>query len=579
MRLELSLALVAAVAAIACRSRSAARPPADAGIDAATVAPAPAVPAETGPQRFLTRAQVPDGRFTTVAAGGFFACALDGAGHATCWRHDGGEAPVAPAATFRQLDVAESGELACGVTTDGAVACWGPDAGDVPDFGVGPWAQVSVALGYACAVSRDGALACRGTREEVVAHVPTGAFRGVDASTYHACAVELGGAYQCWGSDGTYARVVGNATQVATSATHTAVLLGSGEITTWKVDTYSDAIELPAGPYVEVTAGHRLVCGRRVDGTAVCGGHNGTGGTRAPSSAFARVSAGMMDVCGVASTGAAQCWGEDYLGPLPATARAFALGHWAACWLDAAGAITCTGASHESDPRPPRGTYRTLSMDGSDGCAIDTAGDVRCWGFRAPAFEPTHDYVSVDVGLRGACALTKSGEAFCPADEDEYTKEHIPPVVPGTWRSISMGTAFACGVTTDGAIRCFGDGNRNGERAGVAGIPAGRFASVVAGYEHACALAADGTVACWGYDIAGETSPPAGLHATRLALGEKKSCALDAAGAIVCWGRADGGTLPTGPFVDLATTTAGDDDEPAPVCGITATSEVRCGFF
>ncbi|MBZ0238316.1 MAG: hypothetical protein K8M05_38750, partial [Deltaproteobacteria bacterium] len=482
---------------------------------------------------------------------------------------------------FTDVTVADSGELACGITKAGGVACWGPDAGDVPAFDEGPYRQVSAALGYACAVSRDGRLACRGRRDEVVGHVPEGAFRAVAASTYHACAVELGGAYLCWGDESgrPHRRVVGNATSIATSATHGAALLGSGEIATWEIDTYVERLVLPPGPYVEVVAGHRYACGRRKDGALACTGRNDSGAVRPPAGAFERIAGGEMHACGVTAGGELVCWGRGYLGPVPETARAIALDHEAACWLDATGAIGCAGASHPDGPVPPRGTFRALSLDDTTGCAIDTAGDVRCWGFRAPVFEPTHDHVAIDVGLTGACALTRDGQASCPAHEDEYTKAPIPPVLPGTWASVSMGTSFVCGVTTTGAVRCFGDGNRPDERAGVDGTPAGRFASVVAGYEHACALAADGAVACWGRDVAGETEPPAGLRATRLALGEKKSCALDPSGAIVCWGRRDGGTLPSGPFVDLTMSVTGEDDEPAAVCGLTAASELRCGFF
>jgi hypothetical protein len=573
MRRALALAAMI-VASGACSSRSSSKPPpAAAGSDASVAVDAPSIAPAAGPIHFLTRAHVPDGPFTAISTGGFFACVLDDQHRATCWRHDGRDAPVAPAESFTQIDVAESGEVACGVTMAGAIACWGSAAADIPAFGAGPWTQVSVALGYACAVARDGALSCRGQRVEVVAHVPAGTFRGVDASTYHACAVDISGAYQCWGGDGERVRVVTNATQVATSATHTAVLLGRGEIITWYVDDqYGAEVTLPAGPYVEVVAGNRIVCGRRANGAVSCDGWNGSGTVRAPTFSFQRISAGVLDACGITSSGAAVCWGEHYLGPLPSIVRGFALDRVAACWLDAAGTITCTGAWHEDAPAPPRGAFRALSLDGTDGCAIDVAGDVQCWGFRAPQFPPDKNFVSIDVGLNGACGLTRDGKAFCPS-----TDPLMPPELPGTWKSVSMGTAFACGITTAAEVGCYGDGNRGG--GGVNGSPRQHYASIVAGYEHACAIVDDGTVACWGYDTAGETSPPAGLHATRLALSEKKSCALDTTGAIVCWGRQDGGTLPTGPFVDLFTSTSGEDDEPAPVCGLTASSELRCGFF
>ena len=69
--------------------------------------------------------------------------------------------------------------------------------------------------------------------------------------------------------------------------------------------------------------------------------------------------------------------------------------------------------------------------------------------------------------------------------------------------TIKKGHVHTCGITTDGAVSCWG-GNSDGQSR----APSGTFKSVSAGSDFTCAVRADSTVVCWGYDYYGEASPP-----------------------------------------------------------------------
>ena len=73
----------------------------------------------------------------------------------------------------------------------------------------------------------------------------------------------------------------------------------------------------------------------------------------------------------------------------------------------------------------------------------------------------------------------------------------------GSFKSVSAGDPYACGVKTDGAVACWGD-----DRSGGATPPEGRFESVDAGRGYTCGVKTDGSVACWGKNNYGQSTPP-----------------------------------------------------------------------
>ena len=65
----------------------------------------------------------------------------------------------------------------------------------------------------------------------------------------------------------------------------------------------------------------------------------------------------------------------------------------------------------------------------------------------------------------------------------------------------------------------------------------GTFTQDSAGSVHPCAIDPTGAVQCWGYDLGGQSAPPAGTF-TQVSAGYMHSCAtLETFGAALCWGE------------------------------------------
>src|ERR1700722_18202555 len=123
---------------------------------------------------------------------------------------------------------------------------------------------------------------------------------------------------------------------------------------------------------------------------------------------------------------------------------------------------------------------------------------------------------------------------------------------------IRVASDTSCGVTTDGAVWCWGDGDEYvlGQNApgdvsmlpvAIPGLPGS--AHVTLGSHHVCALLFDKTVGCWGADEQGQLGdgmnmsratpqPAKGLaNVTGIAAGGLFTCAVTTTGAAYCWGE------------------------------------------
>jgi len=123
----------------------------------------------------------------------------------------------------------------------------------------------------------------------------------------------------------------------------------------------------------------------------------------------------------------------------------------------------------------------------------------------------------VSVGDAFACGLTEEGHTYCwgnnafgrlgSATSDSVAPSPTPVSGALVLSSISAGRRHACGLAPDAQLWCWG-GNSTGalgapitletSPAPVAVESPVRFVSVGAGFLHTCALAEDGTAYCWG---------------------------------------------------------------------------------
>ena len=318
------------------------------------------------------------------------------------------------------------------------------------------------------------------------------------------------------------------------------------------------------------------LCGALVHGTA--GAQRVQCGTRtsAPCSAsgtYLSISAGRSHSCGVRQDGTAWCWGEGYEGALGIGKRGIAQmpqrvrGSTLFVDVHAGGGFSCARAVDESvycwglseavpgwpemQLQPIRirleGVARSLTTGGRHACLLDAEGRASCWGFNVDGETGTGS------GGVGAALIA-----------------HPTPVATETrFTMLSAGMGFTCGVSTEGALLCWGsniDGIQvagTSEQCGdVVPIPCNtrpvevpipeRAVQVSSGSSHACAMTASGNLYCWGsngfaqvgaYNSAVPhvrvpsrvTAAGAGAF-TSVSSGGIHTCALSQSRKLYCWG-------------------------------------------
>lgn len=297
--------------------------------------------------------------------------------------------------------------------------------------------------------------------------------------------------------------------------------------------------------FTDLSAGREHACALSADGGAHCWGHDPNGAlgraatlARVPTSVvtsarFVRISAGDQRTCAVTKEGAAHCWGRF---SRPST--------------DPAGRGGPEVVSLETTQR-----FRSLAAGLTHACGITNDARLYCWGSNSigqlgaggptsarwapPQLVSLGDEVTqVSVSSNGTCAVTRSGAAYCwgsnafgqlgnGAWTERYAANATPTRVVGdhSWRQVSTGGGFTCGLTADGDAYCWGmnDASRRLLGSGAApdrcGSPsparecstrpipvAGgiRFRALATGGSHSCGIATDRRVYCWGMNESGQ---------------------------------------------------------------------------
>ncbi|MBW3553056.1 MAG: hypothetical protein KY466_06085 [Gemmatimonadetes bacterium] len=346
----------------------------------------------------------------------------------------------------------------CATAPGGAVFCWGAD--NVEELGA-PTIEICGSATSPCS-----------TVPLAVAGGITFASTGDGPSPAHTCGIAPDGRAFCWGWNGNGQLGDG------TTTNRDAPALVSGGLTWHSIST--------GGGFGNHT------CAVTTSGSAYCWGLNERGqlgnGNRSPRAtpdsvaggiAFQSVSAGGGHTCGIrASDGAAFCWGYD---------------QWAQ--LGAVTTETCTINADpcSTSPLPVSGGLGFASIHGGlfFTCGLTSAGEAYCWG-------------RASEGQLG----TSTTEA-CPPPFEGVTCSSTPLPVSGghTFAAIATGSAHACGVTTAGAIYCWGDlmnefgfSFRTSTPRLLPDPATGpvTWAEVSAGNVHTCALTSDGRAFCWG---------------------------------------------------------------------------------
>ena len=154
-------------------------------------------------------------KFTAIAAGYFFSCAIDDKGAAFCWgAQHGGSTPTplpgtGPGGYVMQSIDAEGHQ--CALATDAQIYCFTTGAPN-PEGGPHSYASFSLGDGHMCGIDTQMDAYCRGdnTYGQLGTGLPPGLpaivvgghkFLALGAGGRHTCGVTTAGALWCWGSN------------------------------------------------------------------------------------------------------------------------------------------------------------------------------------------------------------------------------------------------------------------------------------------------------------------------------------------------------------------------------------------
>jgi alpha-tubulin suppressor-like RCC1 family protein len=275
-----------------------------------------------------------------------------------------------------------------------------------------------------------------------------------------------------------------------------------------------------------VSAGLQRTCGITTSGAAYCWGgiygvSLGDGSTTdlspipvavAGGFTWSELSVGTYHTCGVTTSGSAYCWGDNNAAQLGADSASVAAGR------------TCSPLTCDADARVPvavAGGLRFTSVQAGLGttCGIATDGVAYCWG----------DGGSGELGIgsvTGAETCERKGSGT--GEIYSFPCSTTPIAVTGrlAFSDLRMGEGATCGLSSGGALYCWGQGILDG--------------------------APSGAAACGGYTDC-STAPVAfgaGLTFASITGATPKGCGVTTAGGAYCWG-------PNGPLMSDTSATSG----------------------
>ena len=207
-----------------------------------------------------------------------------------------------------------------------------------------------------------------------------------------------------------------------------------------------------------------------------------------------------------------------------------------------------------------------------------------------------------DVGVAAdADAETPDDDAVDTDDDavDTGDREDAPDTDPGCIAKVSLGTQFACALTRDDKVWCWGAGDLGQLGDGrqidsdVPVLAMDGATDIVTGCQHTCALHADKTLWCWGRNASGNLGHPGVQEAPSpvqvvtdtgepftdvetVAAGCAYTCAVRRDDTVWCWGQNNTGQIGDG--TELGRDTPVQVLSPEGQAGFTATALAGGGF-
>lgn len=558
----------------------------------------------------------------------------------------------------------------CGITTTGNLRCWGlissVVAPTVLDSGT-TYSSVSVGANHICGITTSNVLKCMGTNDKgqlgngttanstTFVIIDSGiAYTAVAAGNGFTCGIAANTKYlKCWGQND-YGQVGNNSTTNVTTPTiidssnpYLSVFVGpnfacgltnSNNLKCWgsnadgqfgdgSVDKKIIPTLVNSNTYTAGSAGGAHVCMITATGDLSCAGSNSSAQMgnlnntykRAPTSVlgtetYSAVTAGFGHMCGLSSSNnILSCSGYNSFGQfgnndvVSASAlqnvqknsnySAIASGQFHMCGIvNGSSQLKCWGKNDSGqvglDPTSNPQTAIPSILDSGVGysqvrpgfshtCGLTLSNTVKCWG--------NNIYGAIGNNTSGANVITPTA------------------VYDGnTYKSISAGYLFSCGVTSAGILKCWGDSadgklgnNDNGTTDSYVPLQidsADTFLSVSSGLRSSCAITTNNYLKCWGANDSGQlgtgdtsirivpTYVDGSTKYSKVAMGTTHSCGVTMAGAVKCWGGNLSGQLGNGALtsssfpivVDNANVyvdvTVGNDFS----CGLLQNGQINC---
>lgn len=303
------------------------------------------------------------------------------------------------------------------------------------------------------------------------------------------------------------------------------------------------AVSKPSA-YNEVIAGGTDSCGLKAEHSVSCWGDASTGIPGMFKGKFSQLAVLPLEACGLRAT-TVTCWGETSLA-FPRNVSQFSLtetgavdstgedGFAGGCAVTDDYSVVCVAETGNEDvntlPLPTfSGQYVQVASAPDYACGITTQHDLNCAaGFdsgQAQGMVPSARFLSLSSdGIDDQmCGISLQQRIICWGP-------YSWTLPSGKFQSVSVGSGFACAISIERTMRCFGN------------VPSGEpktgdVASVSAGDGLACLVAERGQSMCWGANQFGQaTVPTQKYEAVSMADDGTTACAVQAGGMGSCWG-------------------------------------------
>ena len=388
------------------------------------------------------------GVFVTMSAGGSTVCGLTNHGTIECANTWGSGTTLEPDEQPDGLfsDVSVGYYFACAVRSDSAIVCW--DGHDERTYVGDKHRYVAVDLASEmhsnefCAVRTNGSVHCGSWNSP--RDPPDGRFTQLSADDFTHCGVATDSSIECWGLRWVYENpggypfrapsLAGQFSQVSAGSASTCGLGTDGAIACGGADTLD-------GPYVDMSSQNEKWCGLLESGQVQCGSNGdvylntgqGVRSLPSPSGGFVQLQVEHNYACGIRVGGNIDCWS---LTDLDRT------------WAENA------RKTRTVLREVPTGRFRDLTTAEYYACAIAVHGTVKCWGTVDFGQDqvPNGSFLHVSAGATHACGLRSGGTILCWGSNSHGQLE----VVPGEYSDVSAGWGHTCAIRQDGTVECWG---------------------------------------------------------------------------------------------------------------------------